>query len=224
MRYLWQMFVLLGLIGSNSFAGDKTVVGNQRETTRPRLRNLGLSIGVLPVGPTNSITDVAGVQVGHVTRSEGDAVRTGVTVVKPIQENIFLQKIPAAVHVANGFGKFVGTTQIEELGVIETPIVLTNTLSTFLAADALVGWMLKQPGCESVRSVNPVAAECNDGYLNDIRRRCVTARDVEQALQNARGGLVEEGCVGAGTGMRCMGWKGGIGSSSRALPKSLGGY
>lgn len=191
---------------------------------RPRLRDLGISIGVLPTGPTNSLTDVAGVEVGHCTKSEGDSVRTGVTVVKPVMGNVFLQKIPAAVHVVNGFGKFVGTTQIEELGVLETPIVLTNTLSTFAAADALAGWTLNQPGCEEVRSVNPIVAECNDGYLNDIRRRLVKADDVEQALRNSHTGPVSEGCVGSGTGMRCMGWKGGIGSSSRKLPAKLGDY
>ena len=137
---------------------------------------------------------------------------------------MFLQKVPAAIHVANGFGKFVGSTQIEELGVLETPIVLTNTLSTFVAADALLGWVLKQPGCESVKSVNPVVGECNDGFLNDIRQRRVTADDVVAALENTHGGPVEEGCIGAGTGVRCMGWKGGIGSSSRSLPDNLGGY
>lgn len=191
---------------------------------RPRLRDLGISIGVLPTGETNSITDVAGVGVGHQTIVEGDAIRTGVTVVKPHEGNVFLRKVPSAVHVANGFGKFVGTTQIEELGLIETPIVLTNTLSTFAAADAVVGWSLDQPGCESVKSVNPVVGECNDGYVNDIRRRRVRREDVIAALDDAHTGPVTEGCVGAGTGVRCMGWKGGIGNSSRKLPKKLGGY
>lgn len=191
---------------------------------RPRLRDLGISIGELATGATNSITDVDGVHVGHQTIVEGDSVRTGVTVIKPHTQNVFLNKVPAAVHVANGFGKFVGTTQVAELGVIETPIVLTNTLSTFAAADALVGWSLKQPGCESVRSVNPIVGECNDGHLNDIRQRRVQAADVEAALQAANSGPVAEGCVGAGTGVRCMGWKGGIGSSSRKLPEQFGGY
>ena len=204
-------------------ACDESPARTNRQN-RPRLRDLGLSIGVLPTGPANSLTDVAGVQVGHRTRMEGDSIRTGVTVVKPTPGNVFLRKVPAAVHVANGFGKFVGTTQIEELGVIETPIVLTNTLSTFAAADALVGWTLNQPGCLAVRSVNPVVAECNDAYLNDIRRRCITAEDVVAALDHAHAGPVTEGCVGSGTGMRCMGWKGGIGSSSRKLPLKLGGY
>ena len=191
---------------------------------RPRLHELGLSIGVLKTGPTNSLTDVAGIAVGHRTIIAGDTIRTGVTVVKPHAGNVFLQKVPAAVHVANGFGKFVGTTQIEELGVLETPIVLTNTLSTFAAADALVGWSLDQPGCEAVRSVSPVVGECNDGYLNDIRQRRVTSKDVLAAIRDANTGPVVEGCVGAGAGVRCLGWKGGIGSASRKLPEQLGGY
>ena len=191
---------------------------------RPRLRDLGVAVGVLPTGPTNSLTDVAGVQVGHRTIVRGDAVRTGVTVVKPHAGNLFLSKSPAAVHVANGFGKLVGATQIGELGVLESPIILTNTLSTFAAADAVVGWTLAQPGCQAVRSVNPLVGECNDGYLNDIRGRHVDAEDVTAAIRSAHGGPVLEGSVGAGTGVRCMGWKGGIGSSSRKLPPGLGGY
>jgi len=203
---------------------DVAVMADETAADRPRLRDLGISIGILPPGPTNSLTDVDGVHVGHSTIVEGDSVRTGVTVVRPHAGNVFLQKVPAAIHVANGFGKFVGSTQVQELGVLETPIVLTNTLSTFAAADALVGWVLKQSGCENVRSVNPVVGECNDAFLNDIRRRRVSGDDVIAALQNAGGGPVEEGCVGAGTGVRCMGWKGGIGSSSRKLPANLGGY
>ena len=212
---------LLALVCLN---GDPPATADEPAEQRPRLQDLGISIGILPTGPTNSLTDVDGVQVGHRTISAGDSIRTGVTVVKPHTENVFLQKVPAAIHVANGFGKFVGSTQIEELGVLETPIVLTNTLSTFVAADALLGWVLKQPGCESVKSVNPVVGECNDGFLNDIRQRRVTADDVVAALENTHGGPVEEGCIGAGTGVRCMGWKGGIGSSSRSLPDNLGGY
>ena len=192
--------------------------------SRPRLRELGISIGVLSPGKANAITDVAGVMVGHQTIVEGDSIRTGVTAIRPHPGNVFLHKVPAAVHVANGFGKLVGTTQVQELGVIETPIILTNTLSAFKAADALVGWTLAQPGCDTVRSVNPIVGECNDGYLNDIRLRRVKESDIKAALQNARTGPVQEGCVGAGTGVRCMGWKGGIGTSSRVLPKSLGGY
>jgi D-aminopeptidase len=191
---------------------------------RPRLRDLGIKIGVLSTGASNSLTDVEGVRVGHTTVVEGKSIRTGVTAIVPHPDNVFLEKPPAAVHVANGFGKFVGSTQVEELGVLETPIVLTNTLSTFAAADGLVGWSLAQPGCETVRSVNPVVGECNDGFLNDIRRRVVDASHVRTAIDKADGGPVAEGCVGAGTGVLCMGWKGGIGSSSRKLPDSLGGY
>ena len=224
-----QLFALLfwlvvSISSTEAFEVKDEPPAENNASLRPRLRDLGISIGVLPTGPMNSLTDVTGVTVGHRTRLEGDSIRTGVTVVKPTTDNVFLRKIPAAVYVANGFGKFVGTTQIEELGVIETPIVITNTLSTFAAADALVGWALEQPGCENVRSVNPVVAECNDGYLNAIRRRSISAEDVKIALQNAQSGPVEEGCVGSGTGMRCLGWKGGIGTSSRKLPKSLGGY
>ncbi len=205
-------------------AASEVTAPKAQRPSRPGLRGLGISIGVLPTGPTNTLTDVAGVRVGHQTIVEGDSIRTGVTAVMPHGGNVFLHKVPAALVVANGFGKFVGATQIEELGVIETPILLTNTLSTFAVADALVGWTLRQPGCEAVRSVNPVVGECNDGYLNDIRRRRVASDDVLAALQNANTGPVAEGCVGAGTGVRCMGWKGGIGSSSRRLPKNLGGY
>jgi len=192
--------------------------------SRPRLRDLGIQIGVLPTGELNAVSDVAGVRVGHVTIIDGESTRTGVTAVLPHNGNLFQDKVAAAFYVANGFGKFVGSTQIEELGVLETPIVLTNTLSTFAAADGLVGWTLAQPGNETVRSVNPVVGECNDGFLNDIRVRVVTAAHVEQALRTARSGPVAEGCIGAGTGTRCLGWKGGIGTSSRKLPRSLGGY
>lgn len=222
LRYsLGVLAVTLAVINADVARSGET---DEKKSTRPRLVDLGISIGVLARGDTNSITDVAGVRVGHQTIVDGDSVRTGVTAVKPHADNVFLNKVPAAIHVANGFGKFVGTTQVAELGVLETPIVLTNTLSTFAAADALVGWSLKQPGCESVRSVNPVVGECNDGFLNDIRLRRVRADDVESALNNADAGPVTEGCVGAGTGVRCMGWKGGIGSSSRKLPEPLGGY
>ena len=214
---------LLAPLPFHASAGEAATLP-AHQSPRPRLRDLEISIGILPTGPTNTLTDVAGVRVGHQTIVEGDSIRTGVTAVMPHGGNVFLRKVPAALVVANGFGKFVGATQIQELGVIETPILLTNTLSTFAVADALVGWSLGQPGCETVRSVNPVVGECNDGYLNDIRQRCVTSDDVVAALQNANTGPVVEGCVGAGTGVRCMGWKGGIGSSSRRLPMSLGGY
>ena len=216
--------ILLGSVSASAQQLRESPEHREAPEPRPRLREIGMSIGVLSPGKANAITDVAGVQVGHHTIVEGDSIRTGVTAIKPHPGNVFLNKVPAAVHVANGFGKFVGTTQIRELGVIETPVILTNTLSTFAAADALVGWTLSQPGCETVRSVNPVVGECNDGFLNDIRRRRVGAGDVEAALKNAKPGPVAEGCVGAGTGVRCMGWKSGIGTSSRVLPKSLGSY
>jgi len=167
---------------------------------------LGITIGVLPPGERNAITDVSGVRVGHRSIIKGDNVRTGVTAVLPHGSNVFQNKVPAAIHVANGFGKFVGSTQIQELGVLETPIILTNTLSTFAAADALVAWSLRQKGNENVQSVNPVVGECNDGYLNDIRGQHVHAAEVLQALEDAHSGAVEEGCVGAGVGTRCLGW------------------
>jgi D-aminopeptidase len=196
----------------------------QTNDNRPRARELGIRIGILATGKLNSITDVAGVRVGHRTLIQGDAVRTGVTAVLPHGDNLFQSKVPAAIYVANGFGKFVGSTQVAELGVLETPIVLTNTLSTFAAADAVVAWSLKQKGNEDVRSVNPVVGECNDGYLNDIRGQHVQSSDVVQAIHDAQSGAVSEGCVGAGVGTQCMGWKGGIGTSSRKLPLTLGGY
>lgn len=191
---------------------------------RPRARDIGLVIGVLPPGPLNAITDVAGVRVGHQTLIEGQSVRTGVTAILPHGGNVFQEKVPAAVVVGNGFGKLVGSTQVDELGTLETPIVLTNTLSTFAAADALVGYMLSLEGNENILSVNPVVAETNDGYLNDIRARRIGREDVLAAITSARAGPVAEGSVGAGTGTRCLGWKGGIGTASRLLPESLGGY
>ena len=191
---------------------------------RPRLREFGLKTGVLDPGPLNAITDVAGVRVGHVTLIEGRDVRTGVTAVLPHEGNIFQDKVPAAVFVANGFGKLTGTTQIGELATLETPIVLTNTLSVPTAADALLDYILGLPGNEGVESVNPVVGETNDGFLNDIRGRHVTKAHVLAAIRSAAGGPVEEGAVGAGTGTVCYGFKGGIGTASRRLPESRGGY
>ena len=191
---------------------------------RPRARELGIVIGILPHGELNAITDVPGVRVGHRTLREGEEVRTGVTAIVPHADNVFQQKVPAAIVVGNGFGKLVGATQVEELGALETPILLTNTLSTFAAADVLVGFVLDLPGNERVHSVNPVVGETNDGYLNDIRARRVAAADVLAALSAARGGPVEEGSVGAGTGTRCMGFKGGIGTASRKLRPAMGGH
>jgi len=196
----------------------------QEALKRPRARDIGLSIGVLPPGPLNAITDVEGVHVGHRTLIEGDNTRTGVTAILPHSGNIFQQKVPAAIVVGNGFGKLIGSTQVEELGTLETPIVLTNTLSVFGAADTLVGYMLSLKGNGTVRSINPVVAETNDGYLNDIRARRVSPGDVVTAIASARGGPVAEGSVGAGTGTRCLGWKGGIGTASRRLPESMDGY
>ena len=192
--------------------------------SQSRPRDLNLKIGVLPAGKLNAITDVAGVKVGQVTLVQGQDVRTGVTAILPHDGNIFQQKVPAAVYVGNGFGKLAGSTQVEELGTLETPIILTNTLSVPTAADALLDWTLGQPGNESVRSVNPVVGETNDGYLNDIRGRYVKKEHVLEAIQKAQSGVVAEGNIGAGTGTVAFGWKGGIGTSSRKLPEKLGGY
>lgn len=197
---------------------------SQTPEARPRLRDLGVEPGVLAPGPLNTITDVAGVRVGHRTLIRGEGVRTGVTAILPHGGNLFRQKVPAAVYVGNGFGKAAGFLQIQELGNLETPIVLTNTLSVGTALEAVVGWTLEQPGNQEVRSVNAVVGETNDGYLNDIRGRHVTAADVRAALAAAKEGPVEEGSVGAGTGTQALGWKGGIGTSSRVVPKALGGY
>lgn len=189
-----------------------------------RLRDYNIEIGVIPPGTTNSITDVRGVLVGHMTLIEGDNVRTGVTAILPHSGNLFLQKTPAAIYVANGFGKLAGSTQVEELGNIETPIILTNTLSVPTAADALIDYAIFIEGNSDIRSVNPVVGETNDGQLNDIRGRHLTKRHVLEAIQNASDGPVVEGNVGAGTGTICFGYKGGIGTSSRKLPESLGGF
>jgi D-aminopeptidase len=199
---------------------------------RPRLRDLGVSPGVLPPGPRNAITDVEGVRVGHRTLVRGDgggAVRTGVTAILPHGGNLFQSKVPAAAYVGNGFGKAAGLLQVQELGNLETPIVLTNTLAVGTAIEAVVAWTLALPGNEGVRSVNAVVGETNDGHLNDIRGRHVTAADVRAAVESAAasrpGAPVEEGSVGAGTGTMALGWKGGIGTASRRLPRTgMGGY
>ena len=196
----------------------------QGQTERPRLRDLGLDPGVLPTGPLNAITDVAGVRVGHVTLIRGSSVRTGVTAILPHGGNLFQEKVPAAVYVGNGFGKAAGFLQVQELGLIETPIVLTNTLSVGTALEAVVRWTLRQKGNETIRSVNAVVGETNDGYLNDIRGLHVRPEDVWQAIEKATAGPVAEGSIGAGTGTRALGWKGGIGTASRVLPKRAGGY
>lgn len=193
-------------------------------TQNPRLRHLGISPGVLPTGPLNAITDVEGVRVGQLTLIEGDSIRTGVTAILPHGGNIFQEKVPAAIYIGNGFGKLMGISQVQELGNIETPIVLTNTLSVPTAASAIIDYILALPGNEDVRSVNPVVGETNDGFLNDIRGRHVKVNHVLEAIQKAQTGPVQEGNVGAGTGTVCFGWKGGIGTSSRKLPDNLGGY
>jgi D-aminopeptidase len=189
-----------------------------------RPREMGIHIGVLPTGALNAITDVEGVKVGQITLSEGDDIRTGVTAILPHSGNVFQAKVPAAIYLGNGFGKLAGYSQVEELGTMETPIILTNTLNVPIASDALIDWTLGQAGNEDVRSVNPVVGETNDGYLNDIRGRHVKNEHVLNALAQAESGAVDEGNVGAGTGTVCFGWKGGIGTSSRKLPEKLGGY
>lgn len=189
-----------------------------------RVREAGIVIGVLPPGPLNAITDVAGVRVGHVTIEEGKDVHTGVTAILPHEGNVFRSRAPAGFVAFNAFGKFVGSTQVAELGELETPILLTNTLNVGEAAAASVEWTLSQPGNEAVRSVNAVVGETNDGLLNDIRRRRVTIADARRAIESAKGGAVQEGSVGAGTGTVSFGFKGGIGTASRKLPASLGGW
>ena len=191
---------------------------------RPRARDLGIRPGIFGPGAHNAITDVAGVRVGHRTVVRGDSVRTGVTAILPHAGNLFLERVPAGLHVGNGFGKLLGVTQLGELGELETPILLTCTLCVWRVADALVGWMLEQPGMTNVRSINPFVGETNDGTLNAIRTRPVAPEDVRAALTGASAGAVEEGAVGAGAGTIAFGWKGGIGTSSRVLPASLGGW
>ncbi|WP_163517410.1 DmpA family aminopeptidase [Gelidibacter japonicus] len=191
---------------------------------RQRARDLGIKPGILTPGKYNAITDVAGVSVGQKTLNIGDSIRTGVTVILPHQGNLFKEKVPAGIFVGNGFGKSIGTTQIEELGNIESPIALTNTLNAFLVANALVDYTLSIPENSGIRSVNPIVGETNDGWLNDIRGRHVTTSDVFEAINTASTKEVFEGNIGAGTGTNTLGFKGGIGSSSRVLPKSKGGY
>ena len=189
-----------------------------------RARDYGIRIGVMKPGQWNAITDVPGVKVGHTTLIKGDSIRTGVTAILPYDGNIFQQKVPAAVYTGNGFGKLAGTTQVQELGNLETPVILTNTLGVATAMNAVIEYTLQQKGNENVQSVNAVVGETNDGWLNDIRGQHVTKSDVRAAIQQASTGMVKEGCVGAGTGTVCFGFKGGIGTASRILPASLGGY
>ena len=194
------------------------------QAARPRARDLGIQVGVLAPGPLNAITDVPGVAIGHTTLVRGTDVRTGVTAILPHPRNLFQEKVAGAVFVGNAFGKLAGSTQVNELGEIETPILLTSTLNVWRAADALVDYMLALPGNEKVQSINPLVGETNDGYLNDIRGRHAGRDEVFAAIRNAKPGPVEEGAVGAGTGTVAFGFKGGIETSSRKLPTNLGGY
>ena len=207
--------VVLGFFG---------VAGVVEAQSRPRARDLGVAPGVFRPGARNAITDVAGVRVGQVTVNEGDSVRTGITAILPHAGNVYLDRVPAAIVVGNGYGKLLGSVQVAELGELETPILLTCTLCVWKAADAMVGWLLEQPGMGNVFSINPVVGETNDGGLNAIRSRPITAGQVRTALERASDGDVEEGTVGAGAGTVAFGWKGGIGTSSRKLPASLGGW
>jgi len=216
-RSLLATFTTLLLTGT-------TAQMNLSAQNRPRTRDVGLKVGVLPTGSLNAITDVQGVLVGHTTIVRGDDIRTGVTAILPHNGNLFREKVPGAVYVGNGFGKLAGSTQVNELGEIETPILLTSTLSVPRVADFLIDYMLAMPGNEQVQSINPLVAETNDGYLNDIRGRHISRDDVVAAIKGAKGGAVEEGSVGAGTGTVAFGFKGGIGTASRKLPARLGGY
>jgi D-aminopeptidase len=191
---------------------------------RPRASDLGLKVGILPTGPLDAITDVAGVKVGQTTIIRGDNIRTGVTAILPHAGNLYRERVPGAIFVGNGFGKLAGSTQVEEMGDIETPIVLTSTTSVPRVADAVISYMLTLPGNEDVLSINPVVGETNDGYLSDIRGRHIAPGDVFAAIKSAKGGAVDEGAVGAGTGTVAFGWKGGIGTASRHLPANVGGY
>lgn len=192
--------------------------------SQTRCRDLGVSIGVLSPGEHNAITDVSGVMVGHTTLIKGDSVRTGVTAILPYFGNLFQKKVPAAIFTGNGFGKLAGSTQVNELGNLETPIVLTNTMSVSAAMSAVIRYTIKLKGNEDIQSVNAVVGETNDGWLNDIRGQHVTEQDVLSAIQQAKTGRVDEGNVGAGTGTMCFGFKGGIGTSSRKLPSAIGAY
>ncbi len=212
-------FLLIGVVLILS-----AMITSAQDAKRTRAREAGIVVGVLPTGPLNAITDVAGVTVGHTTLIKGDSVRTGVTAILPHGGNLFREKVPGAVFIGNAFGKLAGSTQVNELGEIETPIMLVSTLNVPRVADATIDYMLALPGNEDVQSINPLVGETNDGFLNDIRGRHVGRDEVFAAIKNARGGPVDEGAVGAGTGTVAFGFKGGIGSSSRKLPQSLGGY
>ena len=215
-----KLFAIAMVLLATAFGTAQSASPN----ARPRASDLGLKVGILPTGPLDAITDVAGVEVGQTTIVRGDNIRTGVTAVLPHTGNLYREKVPAAIFVGNGFGKLTGSTQVDEMGNIETPILLTSTTSVPRVADAVISYMLALPGNEDVLSINPVVGETNDGYLNDIRGRHITPDDVLSAIKGAKGGAVEEGDVGAGTGTVVFGWKGGIGTASRRLPTGLGGY
>src|SRR5207302_6439553 len=200
------------------------IAQNPPANVRPRASDLGLKVGIRPTGPVDAISDVAGVEVGHMTIIRGSDVRPGVTAILPHTGNLFREKVPGAVFIGNAFGKLAGSTQVNELGEIETPIMLTSTLNVPRVADATIDYMLALPANEDVQSINPLVGETNDGFLNDIRGRHVGRDEVFAAIKNARGGPVAEGTVGAGTGTVAFGWKGGIGTASRKLPEKLGGY
>jgi len=213
-RMIVNVFAIFLILGVHGMA----------QSEKPRARELGIIIGVMPTGQHNAITDVRGVSVGHITIHSGDSIHTGVTAILPHDGNVFMDKIPAGLFIGNGFGKLTGISQVQELGNIETPIILTNTLSVPTAADAVIDYTLANEENASVRSVNPVVGETNDGTLNDIAGRHVTKDHVLKAIKFAENGPVREGNVGAGTGTRCLGFKGGIGTASRQLPVILGGY
>ena len=221
-RTLTSTKLALALVAAASFVALD--LEGQMPNTRARARDLGVAPGIFRPGTHNAITDVTGVLVGHTTVIEGDSVRTGVTAIRAHGGNQFFDRVPAAVFVGNAFGKLVGSTQVQELGELETPILLTCTLCVWKAADAMVDWMISQPGMERVGSINPVVGETNDGGLNAIRSRPIKPEHVRAALDGAKSGAVAEGAVGAGTGTQAFGWKGGIGTSSRLVPKALGGY
>lgn len=212
MRHNHSLLLLSFLIGFSVFSQHK------------RARDLGIKIGVFETGELNAITDVKGVTIGHKTLIQGENIRTGVTAIIPHQKNLYQYKVPAAIYIGNGFGKLTGYSQVKELGNIETPIILTNTLNVPVAAEALISYTLNQKENQEVRSVNAVVGETNDGYLNDIRGRHLKEKDVFEAIENAKEGPVAEGNIGAGTGTVCFGFKGGIGTSSRKIPEALGGY
>jgi D-aminopeptidase len=215
-----ELFVVSCAFALSTFCAAQNPAGE----TRPRTAELGLKVGVLPTGPLDAITDVSGVGVGHTTIIRGENIRTGVTAILPHAGNLYREKVPGGIFVGNGFGKLTGSTQVDEMGDIETPILLTSTTSVPRVADATISYMLAQPGNEDVLSINPVIGETNDGYLNDIRGRHISPEDVFAAIKNAKVGPVEEGAVGAGTGTVAFGWKGGIGTASRRVPANLGGY